>query len=99
MHRKSAEALASYERVLRPLVDKAQTIPKLVPRLVHPYSAAGVSLLRAVQRLISTAAISRRMAKSFTPALQAFCLPRYEALNERAGLSGKRQSSTVTGSS
>ncbi len=53
-----AAALAAYEYVLRPVVKKSQSVPKLVPRLVHPRSRAGVTILRAVQRLVATPFIS-----------------------------------------
>ncbi|AVB23722.1 FAD-binding monooxygenase [Pseudomonas syringae pv. syringae] len=72
-----AEALASYEYVLRPVVKKSQSVPKLVPRLVHPRSQTGVKILRAVQRLVATPFISKRAARALTPAVQSFTLPDY----------------------
>ena len=70
-------ALIAYERVLRPLVETSQAIPKLVPRLVHPQSRAGVSVLRTVQKFAAMQSISKLAAKFFTPAIQSFDLPKY----------------------
>jgi 2-polyprenyl-6-methoxyphenol hydroxylase-like FAD-dependent oxidoreductase len=41
-----AEALDSYELLMRPLVDRAQKLPPGVPRLAHPRSRAGVAVTR-----------------------------------------------------
>lgn len=73
-----AEALAAYDHVLRPVVNKAQNIPKIVPRLVHPRSRMGVIMLRVVQRLIAIGPVSRLAAKALTPAIQSLALPLYE---------------------
>lgn len=73
-----AQALAAYEHVLRPVVKKSQSVPKLVPRLAHPRSKFGVKILRAVQRLVATPFISKRAARATTPAVQAFTLPDYQ---------------------
>lgn len=70
-------AFTAYESVLRPVVGKSQNIPKIVPRLTHPRSRVGVTLLRAVQRVVANPVISKRAMKSLTPALQSFELPRY----------------------
>ncbi|MCF5661816.1 FAD-binding monooxygenase, partial [Pseudomonas syringae] len=59
------------------VVKKSQSVPKLVPRLVHPQSRAGVKILRAVQRIVATPFIVRRTAKALTPAVQSFTLPDY----------------------
>ncbi|WP_413772011.1 FAD-dependent monooxygenase [Pseudomonas syringae group genomosp. 3] len=72
-----AAALAAYEYVLRPVVKKSQSVPKLVPRLVHPRSRTGVRILRAVQRWVATPFISKRAARALTPAVQSFTLPDY----------------------
>ncbi|RMM80221.1 Pyridine nucleotide-disulfide oxidoreductase [Pseudomonas coronafaciens pv. striafaciens] len=71
------EALAAYEYVLRPMVKKSQSVPKLVPRLVHPRSRTGVTILRALQRIVATPFISKRAARALTPAVQSFTLPDY----------------------
>ena len=72
-----AEALARYEHVLRPLVQKSQGIPKLVPRLTHPRSRTGVAILRSVQRIVAAPMLAKAAVKSFTPAIQSFRLPDY----------------------
>ncbi|MCD5970159.1 FAD-dependent monooxygenase [Pseudomonas sp. CDFA 550] len=70
-------AFVAYESVLRPVVEKSQNIPKIVPRLTHPRSRMGITLLRTVQRIVASPVISKRAAKSLTPALQSFKLPSY----------------------
>jgi 2-polyprenyl-6-methoxyphenol hydroxylase-like FAD-dependent oxidoreductase len=46
-----ARAFAAYEGAMRPMVERAQGIPKVVPRLMNPHSGAGIRLLHAVMRL------------------------------------------------
>jgi len=70
-------AFTAYESILRPVVENSQNIPKIVPRLTHPRSRVGITLLRAVQRVAAIPVISKRATKSITPALQSFELPRY----------------------
>ncbi|AWN38788.1 FAD-dependent monooxygenase [Methylobacterium radiodurans] len=45
------DAFAAYARAMRPMVGQAHGIPKLVPRLMHPRSPAGIRLLHAALRL------------------------------------------------
>lgn len=40
-------ALAAYERAMRPMVEQAQGVPKIAPRLMHPRSQAGIRVLHA----------------------------------------------------
>lgn len=70
-------AFAAYESVLRPVVEKSQNIPKILPRLTHPHSRVGITLLRAVQRLVASPVVRKRAVKSLTPVLQSFKLPDY----------------------
>ena len=48
-----AQGFAAYERYMRPLVDKGQDIRKIVPRLMHPESRLGITILRSVLSLAS----------------------------------------------
>lgn len=72
-----SKAFGEYERILRPVVEKPQNIPKIVPGLTHPHSRLGITLLRTVQRLVANPIIGKRAMQSLTPALQSFNLPDY----------------------
>lgn len=71
------EALDAYEHKLRALVKKTQNIPKLVPRLAHPHSRAGIFTLRTVQKIVALPALQRLAIKAVTPAVERFVLPEY----------------------
>ncbi|TCM00438.1 FAD-dependent monooxygenase [Sphingomonas sp. PP-CC-3G-468] len=71
------EALDAYERKLRALVNKTQSIPKLVPRLAHPHSRAGIFALQTVQKIVALPALQRLAIKAVTPAVETFVLPEY----------------------
>ncbi|MCK0173668.1 FAD-dependent oxidoreductase [Mycolicibacterium sp. F2034L] len=49
------QALAGYEAVMRPMVERAQRLPPGTPRLAHPRSRLGVALLRNVIRVAGSA--------------------------------------------
>ena len=72
------EALAAYERILRPLIAKSQGVPRIVPRLAHPKTRAGIATLRAVQRLVTLPILRDLAARRLTPAARSFDLPRYD---------------------
>ncbi|PIK73154.1 FAD-binding monooxygenase, partial [Methylobacterium frigidaeris] len=50
-------ALAAYERAMRPMVQQAQGVPKIAPRLMHPRTRAGIRLLHAALRAASLPAV------------------------------------------
>lgn len=75
-----AVAVEGYERHLRPMVNRAQRLPPGVPRVAHPRSVAGVSILRILLRLTGSRLVRRlvdRLPKRTRPPAP---LPRYPAL-------------------
>ncbi|MBB3691809.1 tryptophan-rich sensory protein [Sphingomonas sp. BK580] len=58
-------ALAAYERAMRPMVEKAQGVPKLAPRLANPHSRLGIRLLHAAMALASQPAVSAVTGRLF----------------------------------
>jgi 2-polyprenyl-6-methoxyphenol hydroxylase-like FAD-dependent oxidoreductase len=74
------EAVAGYERRMRPLVDRAQKLPPGTPRLAHPRSRAGLIVLRTLLRIAGSRparAVSERFS---SPETDAGELPLYPAL-------------------
>lgn len=47
------DAFAAYEAAMRPMVDKAQGVPRFAPRLANPHSRTGIHVLHAVLRFAS----------------------------------------------
>ncbi len=70
-----ADAFGAYERVMRPVVQSAQGIPKIVPRLMNPHSRLGVRVLHGVLRVATSRAVravaarlpKRRKSRSWLP--------------------------------
>ncbi|MHC9420307.1 tryptophan-rich sensory protein [Sphingomonas citri] len=58
-------AFAAYEQAMRPMVEKAQGVPKLVPRLANPQSRAGIRLLHAALALASQPAVTAVTGRLF----------------------------------
>lgn len=48
-----SRAFATYEQIMRPFVDKAQSVRKIGPLLLNPHSWLGVRLLHSVLRVAS----------------------------------------------
>jgi 2-polyprenyl-6-methoxyphenol hydroxylase-like FAD-dependent oxidoreductase len=72
-------AFDSYERILRPYVQEGQNFPKLLPRLLWPHSAAGLSVLRGAMRLASTPLVRKTFSRLFVRDSEAIDLPDYAA--------------------
>ena len=70
-------AFASYERLLRPYVARAQKLPPGAPRLANPKSKLGVRILRAGLRLAATNPLRTLGNRLFTPPSETFNLPDY----------------------
>ena len=51
------DGFAATERVMRPMVEKAQNFPKIVPRLLHPRTGLGIGLLHGALNLASRPAV------------------------------------------
>jgi 2-polyprenyl-6-methoxyphenol hydroxylase-like FAD-dependent oxidoreductase len=75
-HENHRDAFAAYERLLRPYVDLAQKLPPGVPRLAHPESRLGVSLLHRALRLASSPLL-RRVGDLFGSSADKIELPDY----------------------
>ncbi|WP_062118121.1 FAD-dependent monooxygenase [Aureimonas sp. AU40] len=61
-----AAALSEYEAKMRPMVDDAQGVPKIAPRLMHPRSRLGIHLLHRVLGVASRPTVRNLAAKLFS---------------------------------
>jgi 2-polyprenyl-6-methoxyphenol hydroxylase-like FAD-dependent oxidoreductase len=46
-HADHVDAFAAYEKIMRPFVDQAQSVPKFAPRLASPHSRIGIAMANA----------------------------------------------------
>ena len=74
-----SQAFAAYEQQMRPMVEKAQGIPKLVPRLMHPESRIGIRLLHDVLGIASLGPVRSLAAKLVGAPSEEVDLSRYAA--------------------
>jgi 2-polyprenyl-6-methoxyphenol hydroxylase-like FAD-dependent oxidoreductase len=58
-------ALKAYETQMRPMVEDGQGVPKIAPRLMHPKSRLGISLLHGVLGVASSDMVRDLAAKLF----------------------------------
>jgi 2-polyprenyl-6-methoxyphenol hydroxylase-like FAD-dependent oxidoreductase/tryptophan-rich sensory protein len=58
-------AFAAYERAMRPMVEDAQGVPKIAPRLMNPHSRLGIRLLHGALRTASRPAVRGITGKLF----------------------------------
>ena len=72
------DAMAAYERIMRPFVKEGQGIPKIVPRLLWPHSRFGLGMLRRLMRLASRPAIRKTFSKAFVRNSERVELPAYD---------------------
>jgi len=59
-------ALKAYETQMRPMVEDGQGVPKIAPRLMHPKSRLGISLLHGVLGVASSDMVRDLAAKLFS---------------------------------
>ena len=78
-------AFACYERAMRPMVEEAQAVPKIGPRLMNPQSKLGIYLLHSVLALASRPPLREMAAKLFTRASQEPDLTRYDPVSGADG--------------
>lgn len=71
------EAFARYEAVMRPIVEDAQSVPKIGPRLMNPHSKLGIALLHAVLGAASHPPLRDIAARLFAKPPKAPDLSRY----------------------
>ncbi len=58
-------AFAAYEQQMRPMVEDAQGVPKIAPRLMNPHSRLGIRLLHGALDLASRPAVRKLSGKMF----------------------------------
>jgi len=73
-----AVALAAYEKAMRPMVEEAQGVPKIAPRIMHPQTRLGIRLLHGALALASRPAARRTAAKFFARAPKEPDLSEYD---------------------
>ncbi|MCW1430267.1 FAD-dependent monooxygenase [Novosphingobium sp. JCM 18896] len=78
-----AAALGAYEAAMRPMVEEAQGIPKIVPRMMNPHSKLGLHLLHGVLKLASQPALRDAATKIFARPPKEPDLSIYGALERR----------------
>ena len=64
-------ALKRYEAAMRPMVEDAQGVPKIGPRLMHPRSRLGIRLLHGALGIASQPTNRSLAAKLFAGATKA----------------------------
>ncbi|ATI78709.1 FAD-dependent monooxygenase [Sphingobium yanoikuyae] len=71
-------AFQAYEDQMRPMVKDGQGVPKIAPRLMHPKSQLGISLLHGVLGVASSDLVRNLSAKIFSGPGKEVDLSRYE---------------------
>ncbi|MDR6126856.1 2-polyprenyl-6-methoxyphenol hydroxylase-like FAD-dependent oxidoreductase/tryptophan-rich sensory protein [Sphingomonas sp. SORGH_AS802] len=71
-------ALAAYEQAMRPMVEDAQGVPKIAPRLANPHSRIGIRLLHAALSVASRPAVRGVAGKLFGGRSKDVDLSRYD---------------------
>lgn len=71
-------AFQAYEKQMRPMVEDGQSVPKIAPRLMHPKSRLGISLLHGVLGVASTDIVRNLSARLFSGPSQEVDLSRYD---------------------
>jgi 2-polyprenyl-6-methoxyphenol hydroxylase-like FAD-dependent oxidoreductase/tryptophan-rich sensory protein len=73
-----AAAFATYEQLMRPMVEDAQGVPKIAPRLANPQSRMGIALLHRALNLASRPTIRGITGKLFGGHSKDVDLSRYD---------------------
>lgn len=71
-------AVAAYEQTMRPMVEDAQGVPKLAPRLANPHTRLGIRLLHGVLKVASRPAVRGVVGKVFGGHSKDVDLARYD---------------------
>lgn len=77
-HDDHKEAFAAWEKIMRPYVNQAQSVPGFAPRLASPHSRAGIAFGYAVLRMANAPLFRPLLAKFLTPKADAIVLPDYD---------------------
>ena len=72
-------ALAAYEQAMRPMVEDAQGVPKMAPRLANPHSLLGIRLLHTALNVASLPAVRGVAGTLFGGGSKDVDLTRYDA--------------------
>lgn len=73
-----AASFAAYEQAMRPMVEDAQGVPKVVPRLMNPHSRFGIRLLHQALGVASRPAIRGVAGRLFGGSTKEPDLSRYD---------------------
>ncbi|MHC8339352.1 FAD-dependent monooxygenase [Pseudomonas sp. HLT2-19-2] len=76
-HADHAHAFAAYEKLMRPYVAQAQSVPKFAPRLASPHSRLGITIGHAVLRIATAPGFKTLFGKILSPKADAINLPSY----------------------
>ena len=71
-------ALTAYEQVMRPMVEDAQNVPRIAPRLANPHSKLGIRLLHGALNVASRPAVRGVAGKLFGGRSKDVDLSRYD---------------------
>ncbi len=84
----SATAFAAYEEAMRPMVEDAQGVPKIAPRLMNPHSRLGIRLLHGALGIASRPAVRKITGTLFGGGGKEPDLSRYDGTvgNTAAGM-------------
>jgi len=74
------DAFRGYERIMRPYVEQAQSLPPGTPQLANPTSKAGVAAFRTALRVAGSKPAKLVGAQLFSPPADKIDLPEYEHL-------------------
>jgi 2-polyprenyl-6-methoxyphenol hydroxylase-like FAD-dependent oxidoreductase len=74
------DAFQGYERMMRPYVEQAQSLPPGTPQLANPTSKAGVAAFRTALRVAGSKPAKLVGAQLFSPPADKIELPEYEHL-------------------
>ncbi|MGA1798908.1 tryptophan-rich sensory protein [Sphingomonas sp. 4RDLI-65] len=73
-----AAAFAAYEKAMRPMVEDAQGVPKIAPKMMNPQTRTGIRLLHTALNVASKPAVRRVTGKLFGGRSKAPDLSRYK---------------------
>ncbi|MGH8448290.1 FAD-dependent monooxygenase [Pseudomonas sp.] len=78
-HADHHQAFAAYEKLMRPYVAQAQSVPTFAPRLASPHSRWGIALGHAVLRMATAPGLKTVFGKILSPKADAIDLPSYSS--------------------
>lgn len=76
-HADHVDAFEAYEKLMRPYVTQAQSVPKFAPRLASPHSRTGIATGHALLRIATAPALKSLFGRFLSPKADAIKLPIY----------------------